>query len=53
MINFILGIGIIIGILIAPFMTVGAIMYHYGHETMGIFLVVLGVIHMIIKGLSE
>jgi cytochrome c biogenesis protein CcdA len=53
MINFILGIAIIIGILVAPFMTVGAIMYHFGHETMGVILAIIGIIHMIIKGLSD
>jgi hypothetical protein len=53
MIAFFLGIGIIVGILFAPFMTVGAIMYHYGHETLGIILAVIGVIHMFIKMLSD
>ena len=52
MIGFFLGIGVIVGILIAPFMTVGAIMYHFGHETMGFILVIVGIIHMMIKGLD-
>ena len=53
MIGFALGLGVIIGIIFAPFMTVGAIMFHYGHDTLGWVLVVIGIIHMIIKMLDE
>jgi len=53
MVGFVLGIAVILGIIFAPFMTVGAIMYHYGHETLGIILAVIGVIHMFIKMLSD
>jgi len=49
MINFILGVAVILGVMVAPFMTMGAVMYHYGHETLGIVLGVIGVINMLIK----
>jgi hypothetical protein len=47
--GFLLGLGIIIGVIFAPFMTVGAIMIHYDHTTLGIILLVLGVIDMFNK----
>ncbi len=49
----VLGIVVIMGIIFAPLMTIGTIMYHYGHEKMGFILVIIGVIRMIIKLLED
>lgn len=49
MVNFILSILVFLGVIFAPFMTMGAVMYHYGHGILGVILFVMGVIRMFIR----
>jgi hypothetical protein len=47
MIGFILGLLLILGLFFAPYMTVGVIMYHYDHTTLGFILILIGIIKVI------
>ena len=53
MINFILGIAVILGVTFAPFMTMGTVLYKYGHETLGIILGVIGLIRMLLTVFND
>lgn len=44
MIGFLLGVLVVLGVIFAPFMTIGAIMLHYGHPILGVILIVIGIL---------